>query len=409
MSITYILDHLSLFGITSIDTLTIENIKKIQAYKKFIVIKEDESNNIELLTTVLNSYVSTTQYQTSDQEKLATLLEIKEEQLVSIHAIIPASSNAIESLNKYKRIAGFINYTGVSGSVLPKIISTQYVDLNAATQALLAAFRSKYKTEEERKEKLEKYQDMLRGKKRSALTTYLIHSGFPQFENEDDLFHYFLIDTELEGCARTSRLVAATMSLQLYIHRILLNLEQDDLEPGTTGRVHVLASDVPAEEWEWRKNYRVWEANRKVFLYPENYIEPELRDDKSPLFEELENELLQQEINADTVLDAYAKYMRGFDEVAHLKIAGSYQEKDIESETDVLHLFGVTADEPAIYYYRRVENLYYAEKNDNRGVVWGSWEKINVQIPVRKVAPITYNGRASCFLGKRNHISEYCF
>ena len=29
--------------------------------------------------------------------------------------------------------------------------------------------------------------------------------------------------------------------------------------------------------WEWRKNYRVWDANRKVFLYPENWIEPELR------------------------------------------------------------------------------------------------------------------------------------
>src|SRR6184192_1524674 len=30
-------------------------------------------------------------------------------------------------------------------------------------------------------------------------------------------------------------------------------------------------------EWEWRKNYRVWDANRKIFLYPENWIEPELR------------------------------------------------------------------------------------------------------------------------------------
>src|SRR5712692_1177620 len=28
--------------------------------------------------------------------------------------------------------------------------------------------------------------------------------------------------------------------------------------------------------WEWRKNYRVWEANRGIFLYPENWIEPDL-------------------------------------------------------------------------------------------------------------------------------------
>jgi len=30
-------------------------------------------------------------------------------------------------------------------------------------------------------------------------------------------------------------------------------------------------------EWGWLKRYRVWDANRKIFLYPENWIEPELR------------------------------------------------------------------------------------------------------------------------------------
>jgi hypothetical protein len=30
-------------------------------------------------------------------------------------------------------------------------------------------------------------------------------------------------------------------------------------------------------EWEWRKRYRLWDANRKIFLYPENWVEPGLR------------------------------------------------------------------------------------------------------------------------------------
>ena len=396
-ALSYVLEHLSIFQIADLDNLTIENIQQLNAFTKFIVLNEDGSHNVAPLTEVLDSYVNATQYQTADQEKLAVVLQTKQELLATMHPVVVSSTNAIQALEHYKKVVDVCNYIGIGGEVLPKIVSLQYNELNEATNDILAAFRSKYKTESERKEKLEKYLDKLRGKKRASLTTYLIHSGFPQFENDNDLFHYFLIDTELEGCARTSRLVAATMSLQLYIHRILLNLEQDDLEPGTSGRIHVQADDLPADEWIWRKNYRVWEANRKVFLYPENYIEPELRDNKTPLFEELENELLQQDINADTVLDAYAKYMRGFDEVAHLKIAGSYHEKDIESETDILHLFGVTADEPPMYYYRRIENIYYAEKNDNRGVVWGPWQKINVQIPVRNVAPITYNGRLHVF------------
>jgi SpoVK/Ycf46/Vps4 family AAA+-type ATPase len=34
---------------------------------------------------------------------------------------------------------------------------------------------------------------------------------------------------------------------------------------------------VTRATWQWRKRYRVWKANRKVFLYPENWVEPELR------------------------------------------------------------------------------------------------------------------------------------
>ena len=62
-------------------------------------------------------------------------------------------------------------------------------------------------------------------------------------------------------------------------------------------------------EWYWREHYRVWEANRKVFLYPENYIEPELRDDKTPLFKELEDTLLQQVV---AVLGRIGQELVGF-------------------------------------------------------------------------------------------------
>ena len=29
-------------------------------------------------------------------------------------------------------------------------------------------------------------------------------------------------------------------------------------------------------KWDWRKRYRVWDANRKIFVYPENWIEPDV-------------------------------------------------------------------------------------------------------------------------------------
>lgn len=406
---TYILSHLNLFGIANLDTVTIPNVRRLKLFAGFLTKQPDGTFNIDLLETVIGAFDAAQQFKQADQEQLAAVLNTDSGSLASLHPLLQGSSQPIDTLGRLAQLVEITSYLGIGGDVLPLMVSNGYDDLKQASAAVLSAFMTKYASQEERKEKLEPYQDALRGKKRRALTDYLIHSGFPQFRSESDLFHYFLIDTELEGCARTSRLVAATMSLQLYIHRILLNLEQDDKAPGTSGKVHVKADDIPGDEWVWRKNYRVWEANRKVFLYPENYIEPELRDNKTPLFEELESELLQQEVNGDTVLEAYAKYMRGFDEVAHLKIAGSFHEADEKTGTDVLHLFGVTADEPPLYYYRTVENLHAGEGDDNRGVVWGAWQKLNVQIPVRHVAPILFNGRLHVFWARVTTLAKTVF
>ena len=55
-------------------------------------------------------------------------------------------------------------------------------------------------------------------------------------------------------------------------------------------RVANIETDSGWAQWKWMANYRVWEANRKIFLWPENWIEPELRDDKSVIFQDLEND-----------------------------------------------------------------------------------------------------------------------
>jgi len=37
-----------------------------------------------------------------------------------------------------------------------------------------------------------------------------------------------------------------------------------------------------SEPWAWLKRYRVWEAVRKIFLYAENWLQPEHPEDQSP-------------------------------------------------------------------------------------------------------------------------------
>ena len=67
------------------------------------------------------------------------------------------------------------------------------------------------------------------------------------------------------------------------------------------------------------KRYRVWEANRKIFLFPENWLEPELRDDQSPFFKEAMGELLQGDITDDAATTAFLYYLSKLEQVALLE------------------------------------------------------------------------------------------
>src|SRR5437588_10588620 len=177
----------------------------------------------------------------------------------------------------------------------------------------------------------------------------------------------------------TSRIKQAISSAQLFVQRCLMNLEKEQ----------VVFTPEEAREWKWMKNYRVWEANRKVFLYPENWIEPELRDNKSPFFKDLENELLQNEITTDSVEDAFAHYLEKLDEVARLEICGMYFQYEPygDDHNFVLHVFGRTPGIPHMYYYRQWVDLAY----------WTAWEKVDVDIEGDHLIPVVYNRRLYLF------------
>ena len=227
--------------------------------------------------------------------------------------------------------------------------------------------------------------DRLRERRRAALVAYVLaHENIAEegITTSNQLFEYFLIDVEMDPCMKTSRIKQANSSVQLFVQRCLMTLE---------GQVRPDALDD--EQWKWMKNYRVWEANRKVFLYPENWIEPELRDDKSSFFKELESELLQNDLTKETAERAFKNYLYKLDEVARLDIVGLYwQEKEEGDTTDILHVFGRTFNPPHIYYYRRL---------DADTGVWTAWEKVNLDIEGDgkgvHLIPVVWNRRLYLF------------
>jgi len=246
--------------------------------------------------------------------------------------------------------------------------------------------------------------DELRNHQRDALTAYLLQQ--PELiawnvVDADGLFEYFLIDVQMDACMETSRIKQAISSVQLFIQRCFLGLEEehDGVKPDVLDR----------QRWDWMQRYRVWEANRKVFLYPENWIESNLRDDKSPFFKELESELLQKDINKQNVTDALKSYLYKVDEVSNMEVVGLHIEMQLDKDgklTDKpirLHVFSRTKNAPYLFYYR-----FFDFKESN----WYPWEKMQVDIPSYDVvnretqevlnngcylSPVVWNGRLLIF------------
>ncbi|KAF5578163.1 toxin subunit [Fusarium subglutinans] len=128
-------------------------------------------------------------------------------------------------------------------------------------------------------------------------------------------------------------------------------------------------------KWSWMQHYTLWEAHRKLFLYPENWLEPSLRDDKSQLFEKVETVLMQKNLTVSTFLGAIQDYIYDLNGISSLDIV-SYLHEPHKGAEDVFHLFGRTRTAPHTFYYRKL--TVYAT---DRSVFWQPWTSIDLDIP----------------------------
>lgn len=216
--------------------------------------------------------------------------------------------------------------------------------------------------------------DGLREKQRAALVAYLMAKE--GLTDSHALYQKYLIDVEMGPRTMTSRTKLAISSVQLFFQRLLMNLEERRIPSGQ--------AEFCKKQWQSLKNYRVWEANRKIFLYPENWIEPDLRKDKTALFRDFESELLQGELTAAAAERALRSYLERLDELARLEICAITV--DPATDAGVLHLFGRTRSVPRAHYYRRRE----------KGV-WTSWEKLEAGVDGDHLIPVVFDHRLYLF------------
>jgi hypothetical protein len=304
----------------------------------------------------------------------------------------PESWEWLRTCVQYRRTAG-INFSLLYDLAKRGQQSLEHTNASAVKNIVKAKYRNK-----QWMKVIEPVMNTLREKKRDALVAWLkeksqrdhsptIGSGDQVRPNPEywydanDLFGWFCIDVEMCSDQLTSRIKQAISSCQLFINRCFLGLEP---------QVRVALPDPNIDnnwqQWKWMKNYRIWEANRKVFLYPENWIEPELRHDKSQFFKEFETDLMASDLTNESAEAALQRYIQKLDEVANLKVASIYHQRD--AGVNILHVVAHTHDNPPQYFYRTFDLIYSK---------WSGWQKIEAQVESEHAVPFIYNRKLYLF------------
>ncbi|HLG55464.1 MAG TPA: neuraminidase-like domain-containing protein [Vicinamibacterales bacterium] len=237
--------------------------------------------------------------------------------------------------------------------------------------------------------------DELRPRQRDALVDYLVARdqksygvtvgppliGADPQSGADDLYERYLIDVRTGSCLKTTRLLYATAAAQLFVQRLLLNVE-----PG-----YSLTPDKRAL-WDWMRSYRVWEANRKVFLFPENWLLPELRDDKTEIFRQMEGALTEQEPSPETTRGALLGYLEELGDLAQISVIAMYQDqrmtKDDQGRAVVKHMLyviGRTPDTPK-YFWRSCTEFGTPQ------MAWSGWEALELDNANDYLMPFVFDG-----------------
>jgi hypothetical protein len=217
----------------------------------------------------------------------------------------------------------------------------------------------------------------LRDRQRAALVAYLVDRDGAR--DASDLHSRYLLDVEMGPTLRTSRTKQAISSTQLFMQRLLLNLEG-----GSPAQLATLARQAA-----WAGSQQIWESNRSVFLYPQNWLEPSLREGKSHLFRKLEGELLQGELTTERAISLFGDYLVALQDIAQVTVRAMYEEA-LTTTSSVVHVLARTPDQPLRFFYRQ---WLLAETSRQ----WTPWEAVE---------SVTNTEHAVCYVrGRRPYIA----
>lgn len=220
----------------------------------------------------------------------------------------------------------------------------------------------------------------LNQRQRDALLSYYLGQYVPASSNPDlvslvqtpeDVYEYLLIDPLVSNAVPTSRVAQAMSSIQQYINGISMNME-----PGYTTQS---LDQENISNWKGGlSQYDIWAGEVELDTYPENYIDPTLRQSQTTYFKELITDLNQNTINDDTAHHAVMNYLNKFEQVANLNIVSGYL-GGTDQTKDMYYFLGKSTSSPIKYYWRSFDMSQNVDNNVATGA-WSEWFPMNTTI-----------------------------
>ncbi len=378
-----VIGHESSFGIADLADLTFANIQTLDAYRRLVTDFHDVDGRWAAYFAMPAAGPDCAG--STNTAALAAITGWSAAQICELIAFlqprVPLDPGTVSGVVLLREVFTKAALMGVDISFVKRLCGlggllsgANWEELTTVAGLTLAAVDGKY-DDDRFAELMRTLAGSLNPLNRDALLGYvmwLLAPGLPLLRKPSDLYQFLLIDVEMSGCATTSRIVQAISSVQLYMQRCRIGVEAG-----------VGAIGIPDVWWEWISTYRAWEVNRKIFLYPENYLDPTLRPNATPLFDELKESLLQSNITSETIDRSYRSYFDEFISLGGLVPCESFVAPLKDAGTGginhTLFLFGRSATAPYTFHYRTFEHA---------SNTWTPWTRIELTIDAFYITPV---------------------
>lgn len=231
-------------------------------------------------------------------------------------------------------------------------------------------------------------------KRRNALVEYCIghvrkgdlNPNYNFLRTPTDLFELLRMDPLDSYPVQSSWVAEATSCAQQFIHAAYRKLER--------GYAETEFSKTDLAIWELYSNYPDWAALQLIALYPENFMNPFVRQRKTSLFKTLENNLNQTRLNSDSVQTALQDYLQTFEQTCNLDVISSYMDGASPAEA-VYYFVGRQRVPPFQYFWRKAEVKLSPSCRAINPAAWSEWQpaEIITGVNVLDIRPVFWNGR----------------